>query len=82
MTSVSRSLLLCLSVLPLGCPLLQEDDFVLVTTPSSGAGAGGAPAEASPDLAGSPAAGASACGGENWSERGTMPHMCDSKPPK
>jgi hypothetical protein len=95
MTGAARSLLMWLAVLPLGCPLLRDDDFVIVPTAPSEPGAGGAPAPVAPDLAGSPAAaaetaaagapgsgGASGCGGENWSERGDTPRLCEPKSPK
>jgi hypothetical protein len=79
MTAVARALLAWLALLPLGCPLLQDDDFVLVPTPMSGPTEGGAAGHAAQGTAGSPEAGASDCDGENWSGRGAVPRPCDSK---
>jgi hypothetical protein len=71
---MTRCLVVWLGALPLGCPLLQDDDFVVLPPAEAGfAEAGGAPA------AGSPEAGASHCDGENWSGRGGLPQPCEPK---
>jgi hypothetical protein len=79
MTRFARAVVLGLVLTPLGCPLLRDDDFVLVDAPSPGLSVGGAP---SPPHDEEGQAGASDCDVENWSGRGALPRGCAGKPPK
>ena len=79
MTRLTRVLLLAVAFAPLGCPLLSDDDFVLVDEPMSGPAAGGAPG---PPLDEDGQAGDSDCDVENWSGRGALPQSCGGKPSK